>query len=162
MKTDRGKWITLTKVEVEIGVRIGVMRHLNALREGAKDAYGFKGDPWELHIQGACAEMASYKAIGRYWSPTIDVRKEAGGDGGPYEVRRRSQQHYDHLIKERDLVDAPHILACGLLPTFRVVGWIYGYEARRDDWWHNKHGGRGWAWWPPQEELHDLDELPVL
>jgi hypothetical protein len=137
------------------------MRHLNALREGAKDAHGFVGDPWEIHIEGACAEMASYKAIKYFWSPTIDVRKEAGGDGGPYEVRRRSDQRHDHLIRENDRIDAPHILACGSLPTFRAVGWIWGYEARRDDWRHN-HGGRGWCWWPPQAELHDLEELPVL
>jgi hypothetical protein len=157
----KGRWITLTKVELEIGVRIGVMRHLNALREGAKDAHGFVGDPWEVHIEGACAEMASYKAIKYFWSPTIDVRKEAGGDGGPYEVRRRSDQRHDHLVRENDRIDAPHILACGSLPTFRVVGWIWGYEARCAEWWHN-HGGRGWCWWPPQAELHDLDELPVL
>lgn len=156
-----GIWITLTKVEVEIGVRIGVMRHLNALREGRKDAHGLNGDPWEFHIQGACAEMASYKAIKYYWSPTIDVRKELGGDGGPYEVRRRSHQKHDHLIRPDDLVDPPHILACGSLPKFRVVGWILGKDARRDEWWHD-YGNRGFAWWPPQADLHDLAELPVL
>lgn len=161
METDRGKWVTLTKVEIVIGVLVGAWRHLHAKANGKQDSHGFKGDPWEIDVEGALAELAAYKAIGRYWSPTIDQRKDGTGDGGPYEVRRRSKQWHDHLIREDDVFSAPYILAIGSISRFRIVGWIYCHEARRDEWWDNKDN-RGWAWWPPQEKLHDLDELPVL
>jgi hypothetical protein len=158
MKTDRGRWITLTRVEIVVGVLVGAWRQLRAILNGKKDSHGFKGDPWETHIQGACAEMAAYKAIGAYWSPNVDKRKEPGGDGGPFEVRRRGEDWHDLLIRDDDLVGAPHILAIGSLPTFRVVGWIWGHEARRPEWRDNK-GEREACWWVPQEELHDLADI---
>lgn len=126
-----------------------------------KDSHGFQGDGWETHIEGACAEMAAYKAVGAYWSPTVDKRKEEGADGGPFEVRRRSEQWHDHLIRADDRVKARHILVCGSMPTYRVVGWIWGYDARREDWLDDK-GGREPCWWPPQEALNYLEEIMLI
>lgn len=155
----KGIWVELTRLEISIGLKVGGIRRLNAIFGHVPAGVSFDGDPWEADVEGACAEMAAYKAVGRYWLPRTDLTKAKGGDGGPWDVRRRSKQHYDHLIRVNDAEDRAHIMVAGCCPRFRVVGWIWGHEARRDEWWHN-HGNREFAWWPPQEELHDLSELP--
>lgn len=154
----KGYWIKLTKEEFLIGTMIGSYRNMRANKNNKKDAHGFEDDGWEAHIEGACAEIAAYKLLGVFWSPSIDKQKEPGGDGGYYEVRRRSKQDYDHLIRTDDAAARIHIMVVGEAPSFRVVGWIWGHEARQDRWWKN-HGNRGWAWFVPQGALHDMSEL---
>jgi hypothetical protein len=40
----------------------------------------------------------------------------------------------------------------------KVRGWFRGHEARRDEWRH-AHGGRESAWFVPQAELYDIEEV---
>lgn len=161
MKTDRGIWVDLRPEEAWIGIGIGAARNWRGVNLGAKHKYDFEGDPWQKHIEGACGEIAAYKSVNKFWSACITKFKEPGGDGGPWEVRTRSEQYYDHLIRP-DEPDAPaHILVLGAQPRFRVVGWLYGWEAKLYK-LETKGTRRPPAHFPPQEELHDLCELPGL
>jgi hypothetical protein len=154
----KGSWWDLTREEVAIGLMIGGNRMIRATFRRVEAGHGFNGDPWDVDVEGACAEIAAYKSVGRYWSPSISKLKEEGGDGGPWDVRRRSEEWHDHLIRDNDPQDRPHILVIGRAPRFWVVGWLWGHEARRDE-WRKSYGGREMAWFVPKGELRDMAEL---
>ena len=157
-----GRWIKLKFSEMVIGAIIGCLRHIEALCTGREDNHEFEGDGWGVHIEGALAEMATAKVIDHYWDAPLNTFKDPHfGDVGPYEVRRRSRQDYDALIRKDDADDKVHIAVFGCAPWFRVAGWIWGHEAKQPEWLQT-HGGRKPAWFVPQAELHDLDLLPVM
>ena len=155
-----GKWVKLGYSELLIGAIVGCLRHIEALVRGRKDQDGFEGDGWGAHIEGALGEMAAAKAVNRYWDAPVNTFKDpARGDVGPYEVRRRSRQDWDVLIRRRDADAKIHIAVFGCAPHFRVAGWLFGFEAKQDK-WLKPHGERTPAWFMPQSELRSLDTLP--
>jgi hypothetical protein len=155
-----GVWIRLSYSELLIGAVVGCLRQIEAVVRGRKDGSGFEGDGWGAHIEGALAEMAAAKALNLYWdAPVNTFNAPDRGDVGPYEVRRRSQQDHDVLIRPRDADDKIHIAVFGSAPRFRVAGWCYGREAKQPE-WSQTHGGRDPAWFMPQARLHSLNDLP--
>ncbi len=151
--------LTLTPDELELAAMVGVKRHIGALRDRRADQHGATRDNgWTLHIEGAAGEMATARALGRYWGAPIGTYKR-GGDVGAVQVRTRCSDDYDLLIRDRDRADDVFVLVTGLAPNFTVRGWIYGHEARRDE-WRKEHGGRPAAWFVPQSALHPLRTLP--
>jgi hypothetical protein len=155
-----GIWVKLGYSELLIGAVIGLLRHIEALLRGRKDQAGFEGDGWGAHIEGALAEMATAKAINHYWDAPVNTFKDPSrGDVGPYEVRRRSRQDWDVLIRPHDADAKVHIAVFGSAPHFRVAGWVFGHEAKQDK-WLKPYGGRTSAWFMPQGELRDLETLP--
>ena len=161
---NRGRWIDLTPELTLIGIGIGLLRQRNGQTRGANHREGFRGDPWENHIEGACAEIAAYLAINYFWSPSVYKTKEEGGDGGPYEVRRRSKPDHDLNFRPGDPVDRPYILVIGRMPRFRVVGWAWGYEIKQPQYWQADVPGCSDGWFLPQADplMKDLDQLPRL
>ena len=155
-----GVWVKLSYSELLVGALVGSLRHAEALVRGREDQDGFEGDGWGVHIEGALAEMAAARAINRYWDASVNRFKDpTRGDVGPYEVRRRSRQDYDVLIRPRDADAKVHIAVFGSAPNFRVAGWLFGHEAKRDE-WLKPHAGRKPAWFMPQSELRALETLP--
>lgn len=142
--------VTLTDQELAHAARAGVDRQLRAIADGRKDAYGFKGDPWKIHIEGAMGEMALAKALGRYWSGAGEGFGEDTDVGG-VQVRTRSKHSYELYVWPKDEDDAVYVLVTGAAPTFRVHGWIRGREAKREDWF--KSLGRAPAYFVPQSAL---------
>ena len=147
--------VTLEWFEVLLAATVGVRRQLEALRSGRPDCHGFDGATgWQVHIEGACGEMAFAKATGRYWSGSINTFK-AGGDVGNIQVRTRSRDDYDLIVRDDDRDEDIFVLVIGKAPTFRVVGWIQGAEAKRPSWRH-VYGARPPAFFVPQAALFPI------
>lgn len=153
--------VTLDKYEIEVAAGVGTRRMVDSLVNGRKQAAGDK-DPtgatagWQQHIEGACGEMAFAKALGRYWSGSVNTFKD-GGDVGDVQIRTRSRHDYDLIVRDRDRDEDYFILVTGLCPAYRVVGYIRGADAKQRKWQQN-HGGHGGAFFIPAVELKPLEK----
>lgn len=158
----RGEWVDETWYEALQAALVGIHRHLGAIFHGWADAYGCDlKDGWTKHIEGACGEMAVGKLLGRYWSASVNQFRRAGGDVPPYEVRTRSEHHYDLQIRDNDDPERVFILVTGQCPTFCVRGWLRAKEAHPHREWRQRYGGRAEAWFAPADALHPLATLPA-
>jgi hypothetical protein len=153
--------VHLTWHELTLAAHVGVRRHAEALRQQLPDAHGREGhDGWSDHIEGACGEMAAAKALGVYWTPTVNTF-QIGGDVGELQVRTRSKSDYELLVRDADKTGSIFILVRGLAPVFDVVGWLRGGDAKRPE-WRKGHGGRPPAYFVPDAALQPIDSLARL
>jgi hypothetical protein len=150
--------ITLTWYEMTVAAMVGVRRRIAVLSKGGKERFGNNGDDtWTHNIEGALGECAFAKATGRFWDFSVNTFQTQGDVGG-IEVRTLSQDHYDLLIRPSDNDLRKFVLVVGKGPTFRVVGWAFGAEAKHEKWLLER-GGRVAAYWMPQSELRAIDSL---
>jgi len=149
--SDRWK-VRATKWEAWLGAMIGAARRIESLMGGLEDQHGFSGDPWGANIEGAIGELMAAKGLGRYWDATVNAFKAP--DVGPYQVRTMK----DLIIRPGDKPHEVFIWVTGACPDYELRGWIWGREARRDEWL------KGWgpkpkAWFVPPP-LHRMEDLP--
>jgi hypothetical protein len=151
--------ITLEWYEVRLAVGVGVLRMLNALKDGKADAHGFNGDGWQAHIEGACGELALAKCCGMYWAGSVNTYRE-GPDVGhkTIQVKTRSRGDYELLVRPHDDDASAYVLVTGKLPTYCIHGWMFGAEAKREEWLQT-HGGRPPAYFVPQAALWPISDL---
>jgi hypothetical protein len=149
--------IVLTNCEVAMGADCGVMRNIAAWDR--PDAYGFDEEfGWNAHIEGACGEIAVAKALGRFWSPTVNTFK-APDIGLKIQVRTRWRHDYELYVRpDKDDPDHAFVLATGKAPRFVIRGYRIGRDARREE-WLQAHGGRRPAWFVPTVELWPWKDL---
>lgn len=140
---------------------VGVRRQIEAFRAGRQDQHGAtsaevggRGRGWHLHIEGAAGEMAVAKALNRHWSASVNTFK-VGGDVGRVQVRTRSRHDYELIVRPEERDTDAFILVTGIAPAFRVHGWCYGREAKREEWRQN-HGGHGAAFFVPASALRTI------
>jgi hypothetical protein len=144
--------VCLTQSELLLGATIGAQRQIEALCQGRPDKHGFNGDDaWTVHIEGACGELAVAKVLDRYWAGTVNTFK-LGGDVGQLQVRTRSKNHYDLLVRDDDKDDDIFVLVVGRAPQYRVVGWIRGKDAKCAT-FQQLYGSRPLAYFVPQTVL---------
>lgn len=148
--------VSLTWYECRLAASVGLDRYVMAMRDGRQDAHGFVGDEVEglkLHVNGACGELAYAKATGLYWPATVDCFKTPDL-GSNLQVRVRSSEKYDLIVRCSD--DDEHVFAMvtGLMPRFKVWGELIGSEAKQERWKH-AYGGRPQAYFVPKEFLKE-------
>ncbi len=148
--------ITLSWYELWIAGSIGLKRHIEALQKGLADKHGFNGDGWGAHVEGAAGEMAAAKAMNRYYSGSINTFRE--GDVGKLQVRTRSKDGYELIVRQNDRDDDYFVLVVGKCPEFTVVGWIRAREAKNPQ-WLREHGGREAAYFVPQGMLEPIETI---
>lgn len=146
--------IRLTSHEMLMCGLIGLARHISALTRGLPDKNGHEGVGWNNHIEGACGELAVAKALGVFWSGSVNTFKR-GGDVGGIQVRTRSQPEYDLIIRDDDCDDDTFVLVTGQCPEYDVVGKILGHDGKQDI-WRQTYGGRPAAWFVPQAALEPI------
>lgn len=149
--------IELTWHEVAMASHVGWMRHLSAVRAGRPDRHGFTGDGWSEHCEGACGELAVAKLLGCYWDGSVDTF-HAPDLPGKIQVRTRSRDDYELLVRPNDDDDARFVLVTGRAPVFVVRGWASGAESKRFEWLQH-HGNRAGAYFVPQHALHPIASL---
>lgn len=150
--------ITLTPDEIEMAVWVGVRRQLASIAAGRRDAWGFKGDPWRVHIEGSMGELSLAKCLKRFWSGAGE-RFEDDTDVGGIQVRTRSNHKYELYLWPKDETDAIYVLVTGAPPVFRVRGWIRGADAKKEEWFKSLSTGRPPAYFVPNEALRPMSEL---
>jgi len=134
-------------------------RRMDGVQEmGLRDKHGAQGHRnSEYHILGARGEIAFRKFIGSSGPLTVNTFRSAPDVGG-YEVRTRSRDDFDLILRADDPDHKIYVLVVGGGCRFRVVGWLRGSE--RYPHGQKTYGGRPPAWFVPQNALHDMSELP--
>lgn len=150
--------VLLEWYEVFLAAEVGIQRQIAALRAHRPDRFGYDGLGWTEHIEGATGEMVVAKALDIYWSGSVDTFRGASDIAGRIEVKTRSRDEYELLVRPDDPDDSAFVLVVGRAPRYRIVGWLYGREAKRPEWLAG-HGGRPPAYFVPQAELHPFETL---
>lgn len=153
--------VTLSGYEMLLAGQAGVMRQVEAIRRGRKDAYGFKGDAWGVHIEGAGGELAVAKLVGAYWNACVRNPDELPGDVGNYEVRTPSRPNSRLIVHPQDPDDRPFVLVTGTMPNYTIHGYILGSDAKQQQWWEDPVGGRP-AYFVPQSALLPMSQEPLV
>ena len=152
--------VTLLDYEMAQGANTGSLRHIGAIKRGYKNKTKLHSS-WNSHIEGACGEIAVSKAMGKYWGGSINTFKEGGDiDGTGWEVRTRSKQGYDLILRDDDPKDRIYFLVVGVCPTYEIKGWIRGGEGMLDR-FVNDYGDYGKAYFVPESFLNNITELEV-
>jgi hypothetical protein len=153
--------VTLSDVEWRFACSVGCERNIASIRAGRKVAHGIDlADRWRSHIEGACGECAVAKALGIFWTGSVDSFKRADL-GGRLQVRTASRATGELIVRDDDNPEHVYILVVGEAPTFRVCGWLYGWQAAHDDYRKAPHN-RPAAYFVPQAHLTRLDELRTV
>lgn len=149
--------VTLTDYELAQASQVGCLRFIADVRRKKKPSAN--PNEWQIHIEGACGEMAAAKATGKYWGGTVNTFKSGGDIVSDYwEVRTRSSHDYDLIIRDDDPDDRLYILVTGQAPTYSVRGWMWGRDAKKTAWRKN-YGNYQAAFFVPQSYLKDLEDL---
>jgi len=144
--------VTLEWYESALAADVGNRRQCEALKRKIRDKYGFEGDGFQVHIHGAAGELAFAKAATTYWGGSVNTYKAA--DVGPIHIRTRSGHggREDLIVRRHDPDDAIFVLVVGEIPSFSVVGWIKGSDAKQEK-WKKCYGGRPPAFFVPRGQL---------
>lgn len=110
-----------------------------------------------MHVEGALGELAVAKALGMYWSGSINGFR-APDVGQSIQVRTRSRHDYDLIVRDSDADEAAFVLVTGSAPEYHVRGWMRGALAKRDE-YRQEHGGRPPAYFVPAAHLLSLGAL---
>lgn len=146
--------VTLSPDELMFAALVGIRRQVHNLFAGRQDKHGAPRDKgWQIHVEGAAGERAVAKAKGAYWDGNLG---DLGADDvGRVQVRTRSNHDFDLIIHKDDPDDRAFILVTGIAPTYSLRGWIYGRDAKQQEWWQDPAGGRP-AYFVPQSALRPI------
>lgn len=152
--------IALTRDELRLAAHGACDRQIDALLKGRRDQFQ-PPDPWKNHILGSLAEAAVAKAYDRWWNPFYEEVSKIPADVGKRgQVRAQPRAGGPLIVRKRDKDDHAFMLVeVHLLPTFRIIGWIWGRDAKRDEWKVAAQGDKPEAWFVPQSGLRPA-ELP--
>lgn len=153
--------VHLSWYEVYMAAWVGVSRRCRSLAKGrrtAGDASGSNENGWTNDIEGAAGEMAAAKAIGVYWSGSVDTFKDLL-DVSDFEIRTRTKHHYELFVRPADPDNRLYLLVTGRAPDFRVIGGLTGTDAKKADWLKNHGKGYKPAYFVPTEELISIEKL---
>lgn len=150
--------VSFTTYELRFGVMVGIERQLEALRFHRVHKYEFQGNGWAVHIEGALAELAVAKATGRYWEALARNPDDLPGDVGRVQVRSTKHRNGALIVHPSDPDDAPFVLVVQYdEQTYHVVGWLYGREAKQQEFWTDKNGNGRFAFFVPQGRLRQIN-----
>jgi hypothetical protein len=147
--------IHLEDYEIEMATEVGIRRQREAERQGKKDRYGFRGDPYKIHIAGAIGELAVAKGLQVYWGGTVNTWGDAD-IGSRIQVRTRPdvKGRGELIVRPKDNPDDVFVLALGTAPDFKLPGWIAGKDAMKKKWLKD-YAQRPPAYFVPHESLND-------
>ena len=151
------KEVRLTIGELHLAAQNGSLRQIESMSRNLPDKHGFDGPGWNIHIEGAAGEIAAAKALGVFWGGTINTFKSEG-DVGKLEIRTTSTKNNRLIVRNGDKDDSAFVLVVGRAPSYQVVGWMTGKEAKQKK-YLSAPGGRPPAYFVPREDLKPLDLL---
>lgn len=151
--------VKLSTSELFSAASVGVLRRLQSISKGYnKNVHAEKSD-WATDIDGAAAEMAVSRALGRYWSCHAD---NLHGDDvlGGIQVRSTTHPNGRLIVRKRDEAhaDDTFVLVITSPPVFRIVGAMRGRDAMTRDFYKPADERGGECWWVPQDRLRPFPE----
>ena len=144
--------VKLTMPEIMMVGAVATMRRGDSTLRGRVDRIqAGEHASWDTEVDGAAAELAFCKARNRYWGGTVNSFH--GADvGSSIQIRQTWRSDGRLIIRDDDSDEHYYVLITGTVPTFTLVGWISGADAKNDAWRENPNN-RSPAWFVPQSEL---------
>lgn len=121
---------------------------------GARQVHG-----WGNNAHGVACEMALSKHLNVYYLPQNTDK----GDVGPYQVRGTDHYRGGLILRpgtDEDYKQSPFVLVAGPLPFLEVMGWMWGHEAMKPQWFGDHNNRNSPCWTVPWKLTHDLTTLP--
>ena len=151
--------VRLTPHEILLAGIVALLRRIEDLGKGDKCGRDLT-DPnsigWSMEIEGACGELAVAKFTGRTW---LGVGVMRGDDVPGLQVRTTRHTTGRLLVRRDDPNEATFVLVTGRTPVFVIRGWVYGREAKRDEWWGAPNPTAPALFCVPQAALHSPVDL---
>jgi len=119
-----------------------------------------------IHVLGARGECAVY----RYLSPVKwnHLRENVSGLADLedwIDVKTRAKNWHSLIVQKDDPAEWAYILAdASDHPYYRLVGWCWGYEAKRQEYWSDPVGNRAAYFVKPDNDVLKsvADLIPIL
>jgi hypothetical protein len=113
---------------------------------------------FEQHRIGTRAERVMGKFFGMHDFKFAPMK---GVDVGGYQVRGTSLPKGSLIVRPKDAAEERFALVTRLSHLgFRVVGWLFGRDAKQGQWTRNP-GGHGKAWFVPWAPLIQMPRTPL-
>jgi hypothetical protein len=130
-------------------IKIAELRWLEARAIGMNSATTYHSDYCEImgrDITGILGEMVVGRRFDKTYLPAINTFHGKADVGEDIEVRSTEHLNGSLIIRDNDDPARRYVLVVvDPMRGFAVRGWVYGYEATKDE-WHKKGEGRP-AWW---------------
>lgn len=151
--------VNLTPSEMEVAACQGVKRRIRAILRGRIQAHKYDGriDPWVMDVEGAAAEMAVAKVLGRFFplSPNLDTAEGDLGDG--IQVRSTLRSGGALILHDTDDGGDRFFLVRGRMPQLEVAGSIIAAQGKQERFWRTDTGRP--AFFVPSSALEKVDML---
>lgn len=152
--------IELTPIEIAIAANVGIIRRVASIQKGLVDQlHSRKSNPWQVDIEGACAEQACAKALGLHWGAGVNTFK-APDLGGNIQVRSTTSRSL--IIRDRDPDEDIFVLIVGQAPRYEIVGWILGKDGKNPLWRKDANNIGRPAYFVPQDKLNPIEKINLL
>jgi hypothetical protein len=145
-----------TESELHLGMHVGVLRAIFALRAELEGKYGCEDTGCAAHINGAIGEMMLAKHRNLFWTGTVGTVRASADVGGYLQVRATELRHGKLIAHPPDKDYQPFVLARILLPEVHLVGWLWGGEAKQKKFWRDDVARPAFFAWP----VRDMETLP--
>lgn len=149
--------ITLTWAEIMLAGQVGTMRSVSSRKQGLNRVVHNVKSNWSNDFDGAAAEMAYAKYRNVYYEPSINTFKAP--DVTQDQIRSTLHPNGKLLIRENDVLEERFILVICSSPIYRMAGWLWTSEAKKDEWFRPADDTGVAAWWVPQNALHSMETL---
>lgn len=152
--------VSLTSDEIFLAATAGVIRRLRGISGKLdKNQHGLPDNAprWENDIEGALAESALAKALGQYWRGAGPLDERHHPDVADFDVRATKYENGHLIIHPDDANKRRFYLVTGSDGEYRIAGWCYGEEGKRERWWRDPTGKGRPAFFVPQSELREFN-----
>lgn len=151
-------YVTATWAQAVQAGWVGAQRHLRCAFNRTEARYGCpRNIAWQRNMEGAYGELALALHTGVPWP-----NASKAGDVGPYEVRA-SDSGASLITHPADADGKPYVMAhVGELPRLALLGWAWGRETKRPEFWRTRPAVPSAAYFTPWAMLRDMDTLPSV
>lgn len=152
--------IVFGETEVVLAATVGARRRISSELRGSGNRGVSKQKLWDVDINGVLGEMAFCRAMGIYFDGDSGVPHKVDFvyRGLDIEVRTAWEDSSRLIVRPGDDPSSIYVLVVGYMFTFKIKGWIYGYDAM-DDQWKDAPANRRPAFFVPSSELRPIEEL---
>ena len=142
--------IQLSGAEIQMAAFVGCQRMIENLLKKTKPRYGAEDHTdWQINIEGALAECALAKHLGKFWA-----KGETGDlDVGRVNVRSTRWESGSLILHPEDKDDVTYYLMVGANGSYRIAGHILAKDGKQEKYWADKQKTGRWAYFVPQSDL---------
>lgn len=149
---------------------VGIFRQIQNVSNDRKQAHG-AGEKysWQMHIEGCMGEYCTSKYLNRFWDGKLGDL--GAGDVGKIETRtaggatglEKGDIHDRRLrLHKPDKDNSPFVHVTGVNGYYRMHGWLYGHEGKKDEYWKDPTGNNRKAFFVDNNKLRPMESLKKL